>query len=86
MEWGLAKTVLNCVARVGQATIINMPLFLLAYLLRDKEKVFERKYLMTRLAGYIHHTLYRLAPNVFPLKGFDNRLKFRNERKIFIKE
>jgi len=79
-HWGKGKTLLACVARIGQALLINLPRLLLAYVLGDKADVLGRKCLLLRAEGYTRQTLFLIAPRLFPQKRFFAGLEFRKER------
>ena len=82
-EGGRTKLVLLCVARIGQALLVNIPLLFWAYLFGDDAEVLGRKCLLWRAVSYTRETLYLLAPRVFPQEGFFARLEFRKERTSF---
>ena len=79
---GRWKTTLACVARIGQALIVNLPLLLLAFSLQKRAEIQDRKILLWRAVGYAGKTLSLLAPQVFPEKWLLARLEFRKEREI----
>ena len=84
-QLGRRKTLLLCVARIGQALLVNMPLLVWAYLLGDRAGILGRKCLLWRAVAYTRGTLFLLAPRLFPQKGFFAALEFRKERKSFTK-
>jgi len=81
-RWGRWKTVLACLARIGQALVVNLPLLIIAYLSGNQPEISDRKALLWRAVGYTRRTLFLLAPRVFPQVRFFNRLEFRKEREI----
>ena len=83
LELGLLKTALACLARIGQATLINLPLLLWFSILNKKEEKLARKYLILRTVAYLNRTLNLISPTLFTFKNFFNRLEFRKERKAF---
>jgi len=85
-EWGVARTALDCVARIAQAVLVNMPLLVWASARGNEAEKLGRTCLLWRVVGYIHQTLYLLAPRLFPQKGFLAKVEFRNERKSFSKD
>lgn len=85
IEWGLAKTILVCIARIGQALLVNLPRLLLAYVLRDQAEVIGRKCLLWRCVGYVCQTLSLVAPKLFQQKRFFAPLEARREKTSFIK-
>lgn len=85
LELGLKLTVLGCFARIAQATAINTPLLFIAIMARQKANIVGRKCLLARACGYAAQTLNNLAPALFNLDLFFDRLEFRKEREIFQK-
>jgi glycosyltransferase involved in cell wall biosynthesis len=81
-RWGQWKTVLACLARIGQALFVNLPLLFFACLRGNQPEISDRKALLWRAVGYTRRTLFLLAPRVFSQKRFFNRLEFRKEREI----
>ena len=51
-QWGRGKTLLACVARIGQALLVNMPLLVWAYLSNDRTEFLGRKCLIWRAIAY----------------------------------
>lgn len=82
-EWGLARTMIACSARVAQATIINFPLMLLAYVSGNGAEVIGRKCLLLRAYGYLRQSLCLVSPRLFSQETFFSRFTFRIERKVF---
>jgi len=85
-EWGLAKTVTTCSARIAQASLINFPLMLLAYIAGNSAEVIGRKCLILRAWGYLRESLRLVSPRLFPQQTFFSRLSFRGERNAFAVE
>jgi glycosyltransferase involved in cell wall biosynthesis len=85
-RWGRLKTVLACLARIGQALLVNLPLLFIAFLTGNTPEILDRKALLWRAVGYIRRTLFLLAPRVFSQKRFLGRLEFRKERETFTKD
>ena len=85
-RWGRLKTILACIARIGQALFVNFPLLLLGYIRRNQPEILDRKALLWRAVGYIRRTLFLLAPRVFRQERFFARLHFRKERETFTKD
>ena len=79
-QFGRGKTLFLCIARIGQALLINVPFLLLAYLRRDRVEAIDRKCLLWQAAGYTRRTVHLLAPEMFPQEGFFSRIEFRKER------
>lgn len=74
---GLWRTNLACIARIGQALLINLPLLILGYIRRSRSEILDRKILLWRAAGYTRMTLFLLAPRLFPQKRFFHQSDFR---------
>ena len=85
-RWGRLKTVLACLARIGQALLVNLPLIFWAFVRGNKPEILDRKALLWRAVGYIRRTLFLLAPRVFSQERFLGRLEFRKERETFTME
>jgi GT2 family glycosyltransferase len=82
-QWGLLKTLLACVARIGQATLVNLPVLLSAVVQRDYTEMLDRKYLIWRTVGYIRGLLFVTVPKIFPQKKLFSHLNFRTRRSTF---
>ena len=85
-RWERWKTVLACIARIGQAMLVNLPLLLLGYIRRSQTEILDRKALLWRAVGYSRKTLFLLASRLFPQEQFFARLEFRKERETFPKK
>ncbi len=79
-EWGLARTVITCLARIAQAASVNVPLMLIAYISGDRGEVLGRKCRLLRAWGYIRETLYLISPQLFSQKSYFSRLDMRREQ------
>jgi len=79
-QFGYGRTLVLCVARIGQALLVNVPRLLLAHLRRNKGEATDCKCLLWRAAGYAHCALHLLAPEMFAQDGFLGRINFRRER------
>ena len=86
LEWGLPKTVLANFIRLGQALLINLPLYLWAYFQRNEPEVIGRKCVLLRVIAYSYQTLHLVSPKLFRFKNFFARLEFRKERETFTNE
>jgi glycosyltransferase involved in cell wall biosynthesis len=84
-EWGIAKTILVCLARTGQQVFITIPLLCWAYIRHDDAEVLGRKCKLWQALGYIRQTLYLAAPKIFAQSSYFSSLEFRKERQIFPK-
>ena len=80
---GRGETTLLCIARIGQALLVNMPLLILACLTDDSAETLARKCLLWRTVGYARETLFRLGPRLFPQKRFFAAMEMRRERHSF---
>jgi len=85
-RWGGLKTVQACLARIGQALLVNLPLLFWAFVRGNQPEILDRKALLWRAEGYIRRTLFLLAPGVFSQERFLGRLEFRKERETFKKD
>lgn len=79
-EKGLTCLFLLCIARIGQALLINLPLMCWGYLKRYNEEILSRKCLLWQAVGYTRKTLFLIAPRVFTQERFFARLEFREKR------
>jgi len=82
-EWGLARTLAACLARIAQASLINFPLMLWAYILGNRAEVIGRKCLLLRAWGYLRQSLYLVSPRLFSQETYFSQLSFRRERNAF---
>jgi hypothetical protein len=82
-EWGLARTMIACSARMAQATFINFPLMLLAYGLGNRAEVIGRQCLLLRAWGYLRQSLCLVSPRHFSQEAFFSHFTFRRERNVF---
>lgn len=82
-EWGLARTVIACLARIAQAFFINFPLMLWAYILGNRAEVIGRKGLLLQAWGYLRESLYLVSPWLFSQETYFSDLSFRRERNAF---
>jgi len=82
-EWGLARTMIACLARIAQASLINFPLMLWAYISGNRAEVIGRKCLLFRAWGYLRESLYLVSPRLFPQETYFSQLTMRRERNAF---
>jgi glycosyltransferase involved in cell wall biosynthesis len=82
-EWGLTRTLLACMARIGQGLLVNFPLLVLAYVRGNRAHALARKCLLVRAWGYLRESLYLVSPRLFPQEAHFSRLAFRTERSSF---
>lgn len=81
-ELGIVKTFIACFARICQALLINMPLFIWGCVLKDSTKKIERKCLLYRALGYTQETLSLVFPWIFRRERLLARFEFRKEREF----
>lgn len=79
-EWGLTCLLMLCIARIGQALLINLPFMCWGYIKLDDEEILSRKCLLLRALGYTRETLYLFAPRLFQQENFFAGSEFRRER------
>lgn len=77
---GKGMLVFRCVARIGQALLVNVPLYVVARLTGNHGELMERKCVLWRAHAYTRETLLLLAPDVFSQRKFFDGLTFRAER------
>lgn len=79
-RWGISKTVLSCVARIGQALLINLPKMLLAKYRKNNIETLDYQALLWRAVGYVRKTLQLVAPRCFAQESFFRKVEFRRAR------
>jgi GT2 family glycosyltransferase len=79
---GRAVTACCLVARLGQALLINLPLWLLALLRGDHAAAMVRRSLLHRAEGYLRTALARLVPFMFSEARLRERVNFRKGRAL----
>ncbi len=77
---GAPKMIILCIARMGQALLVNLPRLLMALLARDRGKVIETKCLLWRAVTYTRYVIRMLSPRLFTQERFFASLTFRGER------
>jgi glycosyltransferase involved in cell wall biosynthesis len=77
---GRARMLLLCLARIGQAMLVNVPGLLTALLTHDRADVSDRKGLLWKAVGYTRECVFLVAPNIFPQEGFFSALGFRKRQ------
>lgn len=83
-KWGgYSNVLLLCIARIGQALLVNIPCLVFAYMSDDKPELLDRKCLLWRAVGYARRTFFFLAPRLFLQRKYFSELKFRKERTSF---
>lgn len=78
--WGLAETtrvdegttrmVVECVARIGQAALVNAPMLVLARARRHHADATDREVLLWRAEGFVRRTMAGVLPRVWPQDDF----------------
>lgn len=76
-RWGLFKTILAAVARVGQALLINLPKMIIARYRKNSGETLDRQALLWRAVGYNRSVLKSMAPNLFRQEAFFSKVEFR---------
>ncbi len=79
-RFGLFKTTLLAMARIGQAFLVNLPLLLWAKIRGDSAQVSDRRALLWRAVGYIRKTLQAIGPKRFAQEDFFSKVEFRRGR------
>ncbi|NPA94112.1 MAG: glycosyltransferase [Thermodesulfobacteria bacterium] len=80
-RWGRLKTTLACIARIGQALMVNLPLYLYFRARDDRRSMMDYYALLWRCLGYTRQTLRLLMPRVFAQEDFFSKVEFRRIRK-----
>lgn len=73
--WGRAT--FFCIARIGQALLVNVPLLVWASVRGDGPEALGRSSLLWRAVGYAREFLFLVAPNVFTQRRFFAPLQLR---------
>lgn len=76
----LARVALNCIARIAQAMVVNVPLLLTAHVKGDVSEATRRECLLWRAYAYVRQTLQFVMPHLAEQAGFFRTLEFRAER------
>jgi len=79
-RFGLVKTSLSCLARIGQALLINIPRLIWLKTQGNKPKIIDRQALLWRAVGYSRRTLQIISPKLFNQEKFFSRVEFRRAR------
>ncbi len=80
-RFGIKQTLFLCVARIGQALLVTLPLLVRAKITGNSSEIRDRKALLWRAVGYTRKTLQLLAPGVFRQKRFFSQVEFRRGRR-----
>lgn len=75
---GLSRLLSRCLARVGQAALINLPLYWKARLTGRSDEAIGRRLLLWRCEGYVRKTISVLMPKRFPQVDFFRWLELQN--------
>ncbi len=84
-QYGIAFNLLVCVARIGQAILINVPKFLWAEKTGNRAETLGRRCLLQRSVAYTRQTLRHVSLRFFSQKLFFKGYEFRKERNLFEK-
>ena len=79
---GWARMVVLGIARLGQAALINCPLWILARARGDASGALGRRVLIWRCEGYVRRALSLMAPQLMPQSQFFESMEFRKGREI----
>jgi GT2 family glycosyltransferase/peptidoglycan/xylan/chitin deacetylase (PgdA/CDA1 family) len=79
---GRARLALLCMARVGRAALVHLPLLLLARLRHDSADILGLRIRLWQTEAYTRRTLSLLAPRLFPQRKFFAGLEFRKGREV----
>ena len=79
-RFGALKTTLSCIARIGQAILINLPKLLWSKIRKNSAKTIDIQALLWRAVGYTRKTLQLIAPKLFSQEHFFSRVEFRRSR------
>ncbi len=83
IDWkrmGRFKTTVSCLARIGQALLVNLPILLWLKIRGDRAEILDRQALLWRAVGYTRKTMQLLAPELFSQEDFFSRVEFRRSR------
>ncbi len=73
---GACKLALLSIARLGQAALVHLPMFLCARLRGTPGEILGRRTRLWRAEGYIRRAISLIAPKMFPQKKFLESLNF----------
>lgn len=79
-QLGRGRMMVLCIARIGQAILVNAPCLLIACLKRNSADIQDRKWRLWRAVGYTRKCLSLVAPHIFPQKRFSAALEFRRRQ------
>jgi len=80
LEFGQVKTVALLVARLGQATVLHVPRWLIARLSGSKSAILTARVRLWRTQGYTRSALHWLAPRFFSQRRFFSKYEFRADQ------
>jgi len=78
-RWGAFKTGVACIARIGQALFVHLPLYIYYLLKGDERLKRDRHALLHRALGFTRQYLHLLAPRLFSQEKFFSRVEFRRQ-------
>jgi glycosyltransferase involved in cell wall biosynthesis len=79
---GALTTSMLCAARMVQAALVNLPIWLLALLRGDAPRALGRRTLLWRCEGYLRRTLSLLSPRLCAQEAFFSTMDFRMGREL----
>jgi GT2 family glycosyltransferase len=77
---GTLRLVSNCIARIGQTLLLNLPRLFAAWATRDTTQCLDTECLLVRAYAYTRQTAQLLVPRLFTQAAFFRGLEFRSER------
>jgi glycosyltransferase involved in cell wall biosynthesis len=79
-DWGMSRTTLVCILRIGKAILVNFPLLIGAYLMSNQAEILGQKCPLYRAFGYLRRNLSLLMPKLFIQENFFSRFELRKEK------
>lgn len=76
-RFGGVITTLACVARIGQALLVNFPMLVCMKIRGNKAGIKDRQALLWRAVGYTRKTLQMISPKTFHQEDFFSKVEFR---------
>lgn len=79
---GIERTLLEALARTGQALLITLPSIAVAAITGNKVQLQDKNCLRWRAEGFVRRTLVLMAPRLFSQEKFFDSLVFRDRPKV----
>jgi hypothetical protein len=82
IDWkrmGRFRTLQQCIARLGQALLVRVPMLVFAYLTNRRAKLLDNMCLLWRAWAYARRCLYLMFPRMFPQTRFFRFLDFSTQ-------